>query len=217
MSGAFGFPIFVEVRGRSVFVAGGGHEAIAKARALAALGARVTSWAPTLGETERLAGVEGIHRIEGRFRRDLLDGAILAIVGTGDRKLDHRVATAARGRAVPVNTVDDIPYCDWSAPAVLRRGDLTVAVGTGGVAPALAVRLRDRIADEVAGPELARLVELFAEARPRIMATRRSFRERRALWYRLVDGPALGLLERGRDAEACVAILSEIEAWELAA
>jgi siroheme synthase-like protein len=216
-TGAFGFPVFVEVRGRRVLVAGGGREAISKARTLAGLGADVLSWAPTLQDTRRLEGVAGVGRVDGRFRRALLEGAILAIVGTGDRRLDHRVADAARARGVLVNTVDDIPYCDWSAPAVLRRGDLTVAIGTGGIAPALAVRLRDRLADELAGPELADLVELFAEVRPRIMATGRPFAHRRALWYELVDGPALAHLRAGEADAARSAIVGAIEAWEAAA
>jgi siroheme synthase-like protein len=213
-TGAFAFPIFVEVRGRTVLVAGGGHEAITKARTLAGLGALVTSWAPDASATHRLAGIDGIRRLSGPFRDELLDGALLAVVNTGDRTLDHEVADAARARGVPVNTVDDIPYCDWSAPAVLRRGGLTVAIGTGGVAPALAVRLRDRIEEELLGPEFADLLELFAEVRPSIMATGRPFADRRTLWYDLVDGPALGHLRAGREDAARAAIAGAIAAWE---
>ena len=67
-AGAFAFPIFVEVRDRTVFVAGGGHEAISKARTLAGLGARVTSWAPEAHATRRLEGIDGIRRLSGPFR-----------------------------------------------------------------------------------------------------------------------------------------------------
>jgi siroheme synthase-like protein len=211
---AFAFPIFVEVRGRTVLVAGGGHEAISKAKTLAGLGARVTSWAPEADATRRLEGIDGVWRLSGPFRVELLDGALLAIVGTGDRSLDHEIADAARARGVLVNTVDDIPYCDWSAPAILRRGGLTIAIGTGGVAPALAVRVRDRIEQELLGPEFADLLELFAEVRPSIMATGRPFADRRTLWYDLVDGPALEHLRAGREKEARAAIAGTIAAWE---
>ena len=146
---------------------------------LAELGAVVRRWTPA----------EAIEPA-------LLDDALLAIVNTGDRVLDRQIAADARSRRVLVNTVDDIPACDWSAPAILRRGDLTIAVATGGIAPALAVRLRDRIAEEVR-PAHGELLALFGELRPEIMATGRSFRDRRTLWYELVDGPALGLLEAG--------------------
>jgi siroheme synthase-like protein len=195
-TGAFGFPIFVEVRDRVVLVAGDGAEAAHKATALSELGAVVRRWSP----------------VNGPFDPGLLDDALLAIVNTGDRVLDRQISADARSRRVLVNTVDDIPACDWSAPAILRRGDLTVAVGTGGVAPALAVRLRDRFADEV-GPEHGELLALFGELRPEIMATGRSFRDRRRLWYELVDGPALGLLEAGDRDGARQALRAQVDAW----
>ncbi len=198
MSGRFSFPIFLEVRDRVVFVAGGGHEADVKARSLDQLGAAVTLWRPG----------------DGPFNETLLDGATLTIVGTGDRGLDHRIAAACRRRGILVNTVDDIPWCDWSAPAILRRGDLTLAIGTAGIAPALAVRLRDLIGEELVGPEYAELLELFAEARPRIMGSGRSFAARRALWYELVDGPAVALLRDGRTDEARLAVDQQIRTWE---
>lgn len=197
-SGRFAFPVFLDVRERIVFVAGGGHEADAKARNLTELGAVVTLW----------------RAADGPFEERFLDGATLAVVGSGDRAVDHRIAAACRRRGILVNTVDDIPWCDWSAPAILRRGDLTLAIGTAGIAPALAVRLRDLIGEELVGPEYAELLELFAEARPRIMATGRSFRSRRALWYDLVDGPAAALLKDGHTSEARTVVEKQIREWE---
>jgi precorrin-2 dehydrogenase/sirohydrochlorin ferrochelatase len=143
----------------------------------------------------------------------VLDGALLAIIATGDRVLDREIATEARARAVLVNTVDDIPYCDWSAPAILRRGDLTVSFATAGIAPALAVRLRDRLAEEV-GPEYGDLLEILAGMRPRIMATGRPFASRRRLWYELVDGPAVDHVRVGQPDLARQAIETAVAAWE---
>jgi len=211
----FAFPIMLDVRGRRVVVAGGGREPAHKADALAGLGAAVTVWAPVHAETAGLVGRPGVVLRSGSFDADILAGALLAIIATGDRDLDRRIATDARSRGVLVNTVDDIPYCDWSAPAILRHGDLTVAFATAGIAPALAVRLRDRVALEI-GPEYAGLLEAFGVVRPRIMASGRSFADRRRLWYELVDGPALGHLRAGRSREARQAIAAAIDAWERA-
>lgn len=211
--GPFGFPIMVDVRDRPVFVAGGGHEAAAKATALAALGARVTVWADVHHETLALAERPGIVLTDGAFEPAALDGACLAIVGTGRSDLDRPIASEARARGVLVNTVDDIPFCDWSAPAILRRGDLTIAIGTAGYAPALAVRLRDRLRDLI-GPENGELLDIFRDVRPRIMASGRSFRDRRQLWYELVDGPALEQLQAGRADDARRSIDAAIAAWE---
>lgn len=213
--GAFGFPIFVEVRGRRAFVAGGDREAAAKAEALAELGAQVRLWAPAHRATRRLAGTASVEFVGGDFSPDLLDDVLLAIVATGERSLDRQIATEARRRCVLVNTHDDPSFSDWSAPAVLRRGGLTVAIGTGGVAPALAVRVRDRLAEEL-GPEHGELLALFTHVRSSIVASGRPFAERRALWYKLVDGPALEHLRGGRPDAARLAVETTIEAWEAA-
>jgi precorrin-2 dehydrogenase/sirohydrochlorin ferrochelatase len=211
--GPFGFPIMVDVRDRPVFVAGGGREAAAKATTLAALGARVTVWADVHRETQRLAERRGIVLIDGAFEPAALDGACLAIVGTGRAEVDRPIAAEARARGVLVNTVDDIPLCDWSAPAILRRGDLTIAIGTAGYAPALAARLRDRLRN-VIGPEYGHLLDIFREVRPRVIASGRSFADRRRLWYELVDGPALEQLRAGRVDDARRSIDGAIAAWE---
>jgi siroheme synthase-like protein len=212
-SGPFGFPIMVDVRDQRVFVAGGGREAASKATALAALGARVTVWADDHRETRALADRPGVVLTDGAFDPAALDGARLAIVGTGRPDVDRPIATEARARGVLVNTVDDIPYCDWSAPAILRRGDLTIAIGTAGFAPALAARLRDGLRD-VIGPEHGQLLDIFRDVRPRIMASGRSFADRRRLWYELVDGPALERLRDGRRDDARRSIDDAIAAWE---
>src|SRR5437764_309745 len=119
---AFAFPVFLDVRDRTVFVAGGGHEAASKAATLAGLGARVRVWATEHRRTSHLESQPLVELYRGSFEADLLDDAFLAVVGTGDRSLDRWIATEARSRGILVNTVDDIPFCDFAMPAVLRRG-----------------------------------------------------------------------------------------------
>lgn len=210
--GAFGFPIMVEVSDALVFVAGGGREAPTKVKALGALGARVVLWLadPTVAEAPADRGAATIHT--GAFDASLLEGARLAIVDTGDRVLDRQIAAEASRRKVLVNVVDDPDTCDWSAPAILRRGDLTIAIASAGVAPALASRLRDQLRGFV-GPEYGDLVAIFADVRPRIAASGRSFADRRRLWYELVDGPALDHLRAARAYEAREAIETAIAMW----
>jgi len=210
---AFGFPIMVEVRDTPVFVAGGGREAPAKVRALAVLGARVVLWTADPGLAGEPVDQLAVTAHSGAFAQDLLEGARIAIVDTGDRDLDRRIASDARARHVLVNVVDDPGSCDWSAPAILRRGDLTIAIASAGIAPALASRLRDRLRSAI-GPEYGDLVAMFAEVRPRIMASGRSLTDRRRLWYELVDGPALELLRAGKARDAREAIRVAIGVWE---
>jgi len=215
MTTPFAFPVFLEVRGRRCLVVGGGREARHKAIALADLGARVVVSDPEHRATADLAGRPGIELHHGPFEGHLVEGVLLAIVAADDRAERRRIATEARAAGVLVNAVDENDLCDWAAPAILRRGALTIALGTGGFAPALAVRLRDRLADEIGG-EHADLVELFADVRPRIAASGRSFADRRRLWYALVDGPALDELRAGRASAAREAVLAAIDAWEAA-
>lgn len=210
---AFAFPIMVEVRDEPVFVAGGGREGTSKVKALTALGARVRLWTADPAQAGEFVDRSAVTAYSGAFDPSLLDAARLAIVDTGDRGLDRTIASAARERRVLVNVVDDPASCDWSAPAILRRGDLTVAIASAGVAPALASRLRDQLRS-VVGSEYGDLVAILADVRPRIMASGRSLADRRRLWYELVDGPALDHLRAGRDRQARDAINGAVEAWE---
>jgi siroheme synthase-like protein len=194
-------------------IAGGGRESADKARSLADLGAEVVVWAAGHRETAALEGRAGVELLSGPFDPAILDDALLAIVATGDRDLDHRIATAAREGHVLVNTVDDIPYCDWSAPAILRRGDLTISVATAGIAPALAVRVRDRIAEAI-GPEHGELLTILATLRRRIRATGKPFASRRRLWYALVDGAALDLIRAGDRSGASEELERMVTSWE---
>ena len=104
--------------------------------------------------------------------------------------------------------MDDVPHCDFIAPAVVRRGDLAVAISTNGKAPALAVRLRQRLEAEL-GEEHARFLELAGSVRAPLARLLPDLAARRDLWYRLIDSDILQLLRRGEEA-AAVARFEEI-------
>jgi len=97
---------------------------------------------------------------------------------------------------VPLNAVDDLEHCSFIAPAIHREGDITVAVSTGGKSPALAVRLRQRIARLVGRVE-ARLCALLGELRPELATRVPDVRARTALWYEIVDSDVIDHLRRG--------------------
>jgi siroheme synthase-like protein len=113
-----------------------------------------------------------------------------------------------RGRNVLVNTLDDVPHCDFIAPAIVRRGDLAVAISTGGKAPVMAVRLRQKLEREL-GPEHARFLELAGRLRAPIARRWPDFETRRALWYRLIDSDVIHLLRHG-DEPGALARIEEI-------
>lgn len=196
------YPVMLDLRGRLCVVVGNGAVAAAKSRELGEAGARVRVIASAPIEALLDAAREG--RIE-LYRREYLAGdlagAFLAFAERGDDALLARIAEEAEERSVFFNAQDRPPFCSMIAPAVLRRGDLTVAFSTAGRAPALAVRLRDDLASRL-GPEYAELLELAAELRPAISARIPDFDERRRRWYALVDSQVLDLLRAGRREEA---------------
>jgi len=190
------------LRDRPCFVIGGCAMAEEKVKGLVAAGARVTVISPEL--TLVLSGlvIEGkVDSIARRYRRGDLRNAFLVVVVGQPQSVVSAVWEETRGRNVLVNTLDDVPHCDFIAPSIVRRGDLAVAISTGGKAPALAVRLKEQIVPLV-GPEHARFLELAGSLRERLATQRPSFAERRALWYQLVDSDVIELLRQGDEAAA---------------
>ena len=196
------YPIYLDLRDRLSVVVGGTALAEEKARGLLAAGARVTVIAPagTAGLAELARGEALVHLARG-FKDGDLAGAALVIVTESDPAVRDAVFAEAREGNVLVNTVDDLPRCNWIAPSILRRGHLTIAISTAGKAPVLAVRLRQRLESEI-GFEHARFLEMASEVRAPLAARHPDFEERRARWYRLVDSDVLELLRRGEETAA---------------
>ncbi len=120
----------------------------------------------------------------------------MSVLPPSFEEVNQRIWEEATRRRIPVNIMDDVPRCTFIAPALLRRGDLTVAISTAGSAPALAVRLRQRLEKEL-GDEHAQFLELARSIRAPLAAQTPSFAERKERWYRLVDSDVLDLLKAG--------------------
>jgi siroheme synthase-like protein len=159
------FPAFLDLRGRRCLVAGGGPIAERKVEGLLECGARVIVVSPSLGSG--LAHLAAIARIEHRarvFRKVDVRGCMLVIAATGVAAVDDAVAAMARRYGALVNAVDRPARCDFIYGSVLRRGQLQIAVSTGGRAPALAREIRRRL-EPVIGAEYAALVDEVGRAR----------------------------------------------------
>ena len=191
------YPVFLDLRGRRAVVIGGGAVAEQKVHGLVGAGAHVTvvstDVTPALGALARRNAIEHKRR---PYRRGDIKGAWLAIAATDDRGTNGAVWAEAEQLGVPLNAVDDLEHCSFIAPAVHRKGDITVAVSTAGKSPALAVRLRQRIARLVGRAE-ARLCELLGELRPGLAERVPDAPARTALWYRIVDSDVIDFVRRG--------------------
>lgn len=182
--------------GRRVVVAGGGTVATRRVAALLDSGADVHVVAPELSGTLDAWAAKGRVRASRRpFRPDDLDGAWLALAATGQRMVDAEVVAASEARRCFVSSADSDPAGSFAPMAVLRRGDLEVAVGTSGRSPALSAWLRQRL-EAVVGPEYGTLLDLVAEARDDLRAAGQRPGERD--WQAALDSGILESIRAGR-------------------
>lgn len=204
------YPLLLDLTGREVLVVGGGSVAERRVTGLLEAGARVTLVAPEA--TEALAELARDGRIawaQREFQPPDVSGSALAFTATGIVEVDSAVAEAARASGIFVNSADDNARCDFHIPAVARRGDIVIAVGTGGSAPALAARLRDRFAAAL-GPEWERFAALLGEMRDLARTRIADRRERARVLTAAAGGDALlARLARGEDVSAADALAAE--------
>jgi siroheme synthase-like protein len=203
------YPVcLINLHDKMCVVVGGGPVAERKVETLLACQARVTVISPTL--TARLREEAEAGRLTYRaraYRCDDLEGAFLCIAATDDRAVNEQVWREGEARGVLVNTVDDVTHSHLITPAVLTRGDLTIAISTGGSSPALAARLKEELA-ALFGPEYAGLVQILDSLRPRLRAELGA-QERRAFVNAAFDADVLSLLKAGERVRA-LAKLEEI-------
>ena len=197
------YPVGLVVAGRRVVLVGGGRIAARRLGALLEAGALVEVVAPEASDRVRDAAEAGTIVWHARpFAPADLDGAWFALSATGNPAVDAAVAAAATERRVWLASADDPTASTATVPSVLREGDVTVTVSTGGRSPALAAWLRDRIAADL-GPEVATLLDLMAEVREEERAAGRPTEGldwRRALDSGILEDVRQGRIEAAREA-----------------
>jgi len=194
------YPMFLDLTGRLCVVVGGGVVAERRVESLLAAGAGVTVVSPEL--TSGLAAlVEAgdIRWLARAYEPGDLDGAELAFTAADDPTVSPTVAREARERVVWLNAADDPEHCDFFLPGLVRRGVLTVAVGSSGASPALTRALREHL-DGALGPEWEALGELAATARRELRAAGRATDG--DTWRRALGADVRELLAEGRLTEA---------------
>ena len=162
------FPIFLNIKGRSCLVVGGGEVAARKVALLRQAGGEVMVVAPELGSTlrESLACQEIQYR-PGRFQPADLDERHLVIAATDAGEVNAEVAAEAKERRIPVNVVDQPDLCSFVVPSIIDRSPIVAAVSSGGAAPVLARLLRARL-ETLIPAAYGRLARLAAEYRQQV-------------------------------------------------
>lgn len=153
------FTVNMRIEGWPCLVVGAGAIALPKARRLMEAGARVTLVAP-----DAPTDLEGARIVRREAMLSDLDGMRLAIFGTDDKELNRSLYVEAVSRGILAAAVDDLEGADFYMPAILRRGDLEVAVSSAGKSPAFAVWVRERLGDFL-DPSYGEALAWFARLR----------------------------------------------------
>jgi len=167
-----------------------------KVEGLLAAEAQVRVISPVLvPELQSLVDTGIITFTQRSYQDGDLDGAFLTIAATDDEAVNQAVWTEAKARGCLINVVDDSEHSTFILPAVLQRGEMSVAFSTGGGSPAMARRLRERF-EEIIGPEYGTLTEVMSELRPELIDSFSPGQARLEAALRIIDSDVLHIIQK---------------------
>jgi uroporphyrin-III C-methyltransferase/precorrin-2 dehydrogenase/sirohydrochlorin ferrochelatase len=209
-------PVFLDLRTGPILLVGGGELARAKLRLLLSAGARVR-WYATDGH-RGMNGLDApdaarIEHAEGDPLTADLSG-LIAVLCAGAGELGPAMSARAKAVGLPVNVMDDLQHSTFIFPAIVDRGDVVVAVGTGGASPVVARRVRESI-EAMLPARIGDLATFIGRWRKSIHGRISEFPLRRRFWEHVVDGPigALVLAGRADEAEAALKNIADPSAF----
>src|SRR6201995_2108418 len=199
-------PVFLDLQTGPVVLVGAGELAQAKLRVLTAAGARIRWYATSAHDAHGLEPAQ-LARIDfakgDPLTADLSGVVAVFCAGAGD--IGVAMALRAKSLGLPVNVMDDITHSTFIFPAIVDRGDVVVAIGTGGTSPVVARRLREKI-EAVLPARVGELAKFIGRFRKSINDRIPETSQRRRFWETLIDGPIGALVLSGNhdDAEAAL-------------
>jgi precorrin-2 dehydrogenase / sirohydrochlorin ferrochelatase len=195
------YPLFLNLQDRNCLVVGGGKVGARKTKGLLSAGARVVVVSPQINATlEALQPHERLRLERRAYRPEDMQDVFLVFAATDDAALNRRIQKDANSRRVLCNIADRPEVCDFILPAVVRQGDLALAITTAGKSPALAKHLRRQLAVQF-GPEFARLTELLGAIRQRLLSMGHDPEGHQKIFDILLESDLLGLLRKDRREE----------------
>ncbi|QMV14395.1 precorrin-2 dehydrogenase/sirohydrochlorin ferrochelatase family protein [Vibrio spartinae] len=186
------FPLFMDLTERAVLVVGGGEVASRKTEALVRAGARVTLLSPEISESlQVLWRDDALQWIEQRYDSAFLTRNYVQVWATTDHApLNHQIYADAKLLGLQVNVVDDQPYCDFITPAMIDRGQIQVAISSGGASPVLVRNIRESI-EAVLAQNLRVLAQFCGEKRDHLKVERPDVSARRRFWESFLADPCV--------------------------
>ena len=202
------YPVFLDLEGKPCIVIGGGDVAERKIQNLLECHARVTVASPVA--TPSIREWAGRGELQWKAREYLegdLKGAMLAIAATDQERVNEAVADEAAREGVILNVVDKPGLCTFIAPSIVRRGEVTVAVSTGGSSPALARKIRE-VLERSEVLEYAHLAGVLSSARKELKRRRVEVHPDR--WQECINGDLVALVKDGKSQQALDQLISKL-------
>jgi precorrin-2 dehydrogenase/sirohydrochlorin ferrochelatase len=188
------YPIFLDLSAQPCLVIGGGTIAERKIESLLSAQGQVAVISPTLTPQLQTWAAEQQIRVQQRpYHTGDLQGFSVVFAATSDEALHHQIADEARAAGILLNVVDRPALCSFIVPAIVRQGDLTIAISTSGTSPAMAKKIRQELTIQF-GPEYDLALQLLARVRERISQEQLSNEDRQRRFSTLVNSPLLDYL-----------------------
>lgn len=180
------YPVSLDVNHRECLVVGGGRVGFRKAEALARCNARVTVISPLFDKALWGSCSKTIQLVKKEYQKEDLNGMFLVIGATDKRELNRLIGREARQKNILFNGADLPEMSDFIVPAVVSRGDLTIAVSTSGNSPAFARKIKQDLERQF-GPEYEDFLFLMGRIRKRLLTRNHAPDEHRKLFRQLLD------------------------------
>ncbi len=195
------YPVNLDIRNRNCLVVGGGAVGTRKVDTLLSCGAKVTVVSLDASENLRTLSRCGNIRLERRpYRASDLDGMFLVIGATDDETLNRQVHADAEQRNMLCNIADRPEVCNFILPAIVKRGDLVIAVSTSGKSPAFAKRVKKRLETQF-GEEHETFLLLMGSIRKVLLKESHEPEAHKPIFERLISGNLLELIQQGQIRE----------------
>jgi precorrin-2 dehydrogenase/sirohydrochlorin ferrochelatase len=180
------YPVNLDIKGRQCLVVGGGAVASRKAKTLMDCEAIVSVVSPEFSEAlKNLEQTSGITLIQRPYQTSDLNDKFLVIGATNDEKLNRRINADAEQRNMLCNIADVPDICNFILPAIIRRGDLCLAISTSGKSPAFAKKLRKDL-EKTFGDEYSLFLTLMGEIRKKLLAEEHAPEAHKPIFEKLI-------------------------------
>lgn len=200
------YPAFLNIEDRPCVVIGGGAVAEQKVKLLLRSKATIKVISPDFTPGLQELGEKGkIDLVQRRYQHGDLFGQFIATAATNNNSVNEAIFREANERGIPVNVVDVTRLCSFIVPAVVRRGNITFAISTGGKSPAMARKVREDL-ERFFPEEYGKLLELVAEVREDFKKSGEKFDPE--TWNKALNSNVMDVIKNGKRRDAKALILS---------